>query len=417
MAKLSKKIVIKKINELVVYGNNPRINDEAVDAVAASIQAFVFRNPILIDSNNVIVAGHTRLKASQKLGIEEVPCIVIDDLTDDEVRALRLADNKTAELARWDMGKLSEEIKNIDMDLLQFGFEDLLDKLDDEPEEDDFAEDEELPEVPYSQKGDLFLLGNHRLICGDSTKLEDVKTLVGEAQVDLLFTDPPYNVDYEGSTGMKIQNDKQDNDSFFKFLTSAFQNAFEVLKPGAAFYVCHSDVEELNFLLAVKNAGFHMSQIIIWLKNSLVLGRKDYHSRNEPILYGWKEGAGHYFIDDRTQDTIWEYDKPKHNDLHPTMKPIPLVARAIKNSSRRGENVLDLFGGSGTTLIAAEQDGRNAFLVEIDEKYVDVIVKRYIRYIGSLDGCFLIRNGEKIPLSEIEDYQVLQKDEELSDKA
>ncbi len=414
MAKPSEKIVNRKVSELKEYGNNPRINDEAVEAVANSIKEFGFKNPIIIDSNNVIVAGHTRLKACKRLGIVEVPCIVCDDLTEDQIKAFRLADNKTAEIAKWDMGKLSDEIKTIDMDLLQFGFDDLIDKLDDDTEEDEFDESEELPENPFSKKGDIFLLGKHRLICGDSTKPEDVHALVDGNQIDLLFTDPPYNVDYEGATGMKIQNDKQDNDSFFKFLTLAFNNAFEVLKPGAAFYVCHSDVEELNFLLAVKNAGFHFSQIIIWLKNSLVLGRKDYHSRNEPILYGWKEGAGHYFIDDRTQDTIWEYDKPKVNDLHPTMKPIPLVARAIKNSSRRDESVLDLFGGSGTTLIAAEQTGRKAFLVEIDEKYVDVIVKRYLRLVGSYKDCYLLRDGKKTPLGQIEDYKVLQSEDFLA---
>ena len=408
MAKLSKKIAIKKISELVAYGNNPRINDEAVDAVAASIQAFGFRNPILIDSNNVIVAGHTRLKASQKLGIEEVPCIVIDDLTDDEVRALRLADNKTAELARWDMGKLSEEIKNIDMDLLQFGFEDLLDKIDDDTEEDDFDEADELPEVPYAKQGDVFLLGNHKVICGDSTDESVVDKLIDGKQIDMIFTDPPYNVDIENADGLTIQNDNQSDEDFYNFLLKAFNNMFRVIKPGGSIYCFHADSEGFNFRKAFKEAGFKLAECLIWVKNSLVLSRQDYHWRHEPCLYGWKEGASHYFIDDRAQDTVWEYDKPKKNDLHPTMKPIPLVARAIKNSSRRNENILDLFGGSGTTLIASEQVGRNALLVELDERYVDVIVKRYIKYTGSLDGCFLIRGGEKIELSSIEDYRIPQ---------
>lgn len=403
----SEKIVMKKITELIAYDNNPRLNDEAVDAVANSIKAFGFRNPILIDKNNVIIAGHTRLLASKKLGLEYVPCIVIDDLSEDEVKALRLADNKTAEIAKWDMGKLAVEIKNIDMDLLQFGFEDLINKLDKEVKDDDFDEAEELPENPYSQKGDIFLLGNNRVMCGDSTDEESVNKLVDGKQVDMIFTDPPYNVDYEGSTGMKIQNDKQADEDFFAFLLKAFKNMFNVSKPGASIYCFHADSEGLNFRRAFKEAGFKLAECLIWVKNSLVLSRQDYHWRHEPCLYGWKEGASHYFIDDRTQDTIWEYNKPKANDLHPTMKPLELVGRAIKNSSKMKDTILDLFGGSGSTLIAASQINRNAYLMELDEKYVDVIVKRYIRAVGSYEGCFLLRNGEKMPLADIADYQVL----------
>lgn len=403
----SEKIVMKKITELIAYDNNPRLNDEAVDAVANSIKAFGFRNPILIDNNNVIIAGHTRLLASKKLGLEYVPCIVIDDLSEDEVKALRLADNKTAEIAKWDMGKLAVEIKNIDMDLLQFGFEDLINKLDKEVKDDDFDEAEELPENPYSQKGDIFLLGNSRVMCGDSTDDESVNKLVDGKQVDMIFTDPPYNVDYEGSTGMKIQNDKQADEDFFAFLLKAFKNMYAVAKPGASIYCFHADSEGLNFRRAFKEAGFKLAECLIWVKNSLVLSRQDYHWRHEPCLYGWKEGASHYFIDDRTQDTIWEYNKPKANDLHPTMKPLELVGRAIKNSSKMKDTILDLFGGSGSTLIAASQINRNAYLMELDEKYVDVIVKRYIRAVGSYEGCFLLRNGEKIPLADIADFQVL----------
>ena len=243
-------------------------------------------------------------------------------------------------------------------------------------------------------------------MCGDSTINEDVKKLVDGDVIDMIFTDPPYNVDYEGSSGMKIQNDKQKDEDFYNFLSLAFNNMFEAVKPGGAIYCCHADIEGLNFRTAFKNAGFKLSECLIWVKNSLVLGRNDYHWRHEPILYGWREGAGHYFVDDRTQDTIWEYNKPKANNLHPTMKPLELVGKAIKNSSRKNEHVLDLFGGSGSTLIACEQIQRNAYLMELDEKYVDVIVKRYLRFVQSYEGCFLIRDGEKIPLSTIADYQV-----------
>ena len=399
-------VIHLKVSDLIAYENNPRKNDDAVDAVASSIKSFGFKVPVIVDSNNVIIAGHTRVKACKKLGITEVPCVIADDLTEDQIKAFRLADNKTSELAEWDLDKLSEELKFIEMDMSQFGFEDLEQELDREVLEDEFDENEAVSENPYSRKGDIFILGNHKLMCGDSTINDDVKKLVNGKQVDMIFTDPPYNVDYEGSTGMKIQNDKQKDEDFYNFLSSAFNNMFECVKPGGVIYCCHADTEGLNFRTAFKNAGFKLAECLIWVKNSLVLGRQDYHWRHEPILYGWKEGAGHYFVDDRTQDTIWEYNKPKANNLHPTMKPLELVGKAIKNSSKRNESVLDLFGGSGSTLIACEQIQRNAFLMELDERYVDVIVKRYLRFIQSYEGCYLIRDGEKIPLESIKDYQV-----------
>lgn len=399
-------IVTKKTSDLIEYDNNPRNNDAAVEAVANSIREFGFKVPIVIDKNNVIVAGHTRLKACKALGILEVPCIVADDLTEDQIKAFRLADNKTSELADWDLEKLSNELKFIDLDMEQFGFEDLDDLVENEVEEDDFDETEELPENPYSEKGDIYVLKGHRLMCGDSTDTEQVKKLVDGAVVDMIFTDPPYNVDYEGSTGMKIQNDKQADEDFYEFLFKAFTNMAESVKPGGAIYCCHADTEGLNFRSAFKNAGFKLAECLVWVKNSLVLGRQDYHWRHEPILYGWKEGAGHYFVDDRTQDTVWEYNKPKANDLHPTMKPLELVARAIKNSSKKNELVLDLFGGSGSTMIASEQIQRKSYLMELDERYVDVIVKRYLRFVKNYDDCYLIRNGENIPLVNIEQFKI-----------
>ena len=394
------------VNDLIEYENNPRKNDDAVSAVAKSIKEFGFKVPVIIDSNNVIIAGHTRVKACKQLGITVVPCVIADDLTEDQVKAFRLADNKVAELAEWDLDKLNEELMFIDLDMSQFGFEDLENELDRDVLEDEFDEEEELPVNPYSKKGDIFILGNHKLMCGDSTVNADVKKLVDGSRIDLLFTDPPYNVDYTGSSGMKIQNDKQKDEDFYNFLSLAFNNMYEVTKPGGVIYCCHADTEGLNFRSAFKNAGFKLAECLIWVKNSLVLGRQDYHWRHEPILYGWKEGAGHYFVDDRTQDTILEYNKPKANNLHPTMKPLELVGKAIKNSSRTNENVLDLFGGSGSTLIACEQIKRNAYLMELDEKYVDVIVKRYLRFVQSYEGCYLIRDGVKTPLSTISDYQV-----------
>lgn len=421
MPKSSEQIVIKKIDELVAYDNNPRLNNEAVDAVAASIKAFGFRNPIIVDTKNVIIAGHTRILAAKKLGLNKVPCIIVDDLSEDEIKALRLADNKTAEIAKWDMGKLAVEIKNIDMDLLQFGFQDLIDKLEDDVKDDDFDEEEEIPENPYSQRGDIYLLGQHRLMCGDSTSAEEVKTLMDGKLADLIETDPPYNVaigkkgkqykergGYDcGMTDRTILNDDMDDASFREFLDKVMVNFYNSIKPGGSIYVFHADTEGFNFRGAFKDAGFKLSECLIWKKNNFVLGRCPYHYIHEPILFGWKEGAAHYFVDDRTQTTILEYDRPKASELHPTMKPVPLVTKLITNSSHRGDLVLDLFGGSGTTLIACDQIGRKAYLMELDEKYVDVIVRRYLKSVGSYDNCFLIRDGKQIPLTDIPEFKVL----------
>ena len=399
-------IVMKQVTELKEYENNPRNNEAAIDAVAKSIEEFGFKVPIVITKENVIIAGHTRLKASLKLGLSTVPCIVADDLTEGQIKAFRLADNKTAELATWDFSKLESELASIEMDMSQFGFEDLESDVPDNATDDDFDPSEEISETPYTQKDDIYLLGNHRVMCGDATIKESVDKLIQNDKVDLTFTDPPYNVDYEGTAG-KIMNDKMEDNTFYLFLFQAFKNIFDHTKPGGAIYVCHADTEGLNFRNAYKNAGFKLAECLIWVKNALVLGRQDYHWRHEPILYGWKEGAAHYFVDDRTQDTIWEYNKPKKNEEHPTMKPLELCGRAIANSSRVGEIVLDLFGGSGSTMIASDQLQRKARLMELDERFVDVIVKRYIKYKGSSDDCYLIRNGEKISLSTIEDFQNL----------
>ena len=398
-------VVMKKIADIHAYENNPRKNDNAVDAVAASIKNFGFKQPIVIDKNNVIVAGHTRVKAALRLGLTEVPCVIADDLTDEQVKAFRLADNKTAELAEWDLDKLSEELKFIDMDMEEFGFEDLEKELERDVLEDNFDENEQLPEVPYAKSGDVFILGRHRLMCGDSTKADNVKTLMDGKTADMVFTDPPYNVDYEGTAG-KIMNDKQDEESFFKFLSDAFANMYASLKAGGAIYCCHADTEGLNFRTAFTKAGFKLAECLIWEKDTFVFGRQDYHWKHEPILYGWKDGAAHYFVDDRTQDTIWNFPKPKANDLHPTMKPLELVGKAIKNSSRKNEIILDLFAGSGSTLIASEQIERKAYLMELDERYVDVIVKRYLRFVQSYENSYLIRDGIKTPLADIACYHI-----------
>ena len=395
---------MKKPSELFEYDNNPRNNDSAVEAVSNSIKEFGFKVPLVITKDNVIIAGHTRLKASLKLGIATVPCIIADDLTEAQIKAFRLVDNKTSELATWDLGRLEDELEKIEMDMIQFGFEDFHSDVPDNASDDDFDPTDDIPEIPFSELGDIYQLGPHRVMCGDSTKKQDVLKLLDKSTIDMIFTDPPYNVDYEGTAG-KIKNDKMEDNSFYLFLFDAFSNMFEATKEGGAIYVCHADTEGLNFRNAYKNAGFKLAECLVWVKNALVLGRQDYHWRHEPILYGWKEGAAHYFVEDRTQDTIWEYNKPKRNDEHPTMKPLELVGRAISNSSRVGEKVLDLFGGSGSTMIASDQLQRIGYLMELDERFVDVIVKRYIRHKKSNEECFLIRHGKKIPLNTIEEFQ------------
>jgi DNA modification methylase len=399
------KIVIKKVTQLSEYENNPRHNEEAIEAVANSIKSFGFKVPIVITSDHVIIAGHTRLKAAISLDLEEVPCIIADDLSEDQIKAFRLADNKTAELATWDFTKLENELIDIDMDMLQFGFEELEEGLPDNASDDDFDIDEEIPETPFSHPGDIYELGGHRVMCGDSTSEADVSELVDGKQVDMIFTDPPYNVDYEGTAG-KIKNDKMEDNNFYLFLYDAFNNMFQYIKPGGAIYVCHADTEGLNFRNAFKNAGFKLAECLIWVKNALVLGRQDYHWRHEPILYGWKEGAAHYFVDDRSQDTIWEYNKPRKNEEHPTMKPLELVGKAIANSSRRHETILDLFGGSGSTMIASDQLDRKSCLMELDERFVDVIVKRYIKHKETNEDCYLIRNGKRSKLSSFDVFEI-----------
>ena len=402
-------ILMININEIIPYEHNPRKNDDAVEAVANSIKNFGFKSPIVVDKNMVIVNGHTRHKASQLLGLTMVPVIVASDLTEEQCRALRLADNKTAEIAKWDKKLLQQELESIDweglqMEMTDFGFDNIFDSQPQEVIHDDFDEGQYISATPYSMQGDIYLLGNHRIMCGDSTNPEMVKELLNGARADMIFTDPPYNVNYEGSDGQSIQNDNMANEDFYNFLLSVYKNMFDSVKEGGSIYVCHADSEGLNFRKAFIDAGFKLAQCLIWVKNSFTMGRQDYQWQHEPILYGWKPGAGHYFVDDRSLSTVWFYDKPKHNDLHPTMKPLELVGQGINNGSLKGQLVLDLFGGSGSTLIASEQAGRINYSMELDEKYADVIIKRFIRFKGSTEGCFIIRDGIQTPLKDIEEF-------------
>lgn len=373
------------IDKIKPYENNPRDNEAGVDAVANSIDEFGWQQPIVVDKNNVIIVGHTRYLAAKKLGLKKIPVKVATGLTPEQVKAYRLADNKTGELTDWDNDLLNDELSDIlDIDMGDFGFDLDLDNDDEneEAQEDDF--DEEPPENPNSKLGQIYQLGRHRLMCGDSTKPEDVKKLVGGVQCDLLLTDPPYNVAYEGKqkSKMTIKNDRQEDGDFYKFLFDAFTAAKENMKQGAAFYIWYASAEAANFNNAANDAGLSVREELIWEKNNLVMGRQDYQWKHEPCLYGWAEGGSHAWYSDRKQTTVMHFDKPQRSDLHPTMKPIALFDYQIKNSTKSGDTVLDLFGGSGTTIMACEQNGRNACVMEYDPKYVDVIIKRWEEFTG-----------------------------------
>lgn len=375
-------IIIKGIDEIRPYENNPRVNDGAVGAVAESIREFGFQQPIVVDRDGVIIAGHTSYKAAQKLGLTEVPVVVAGNMTDEQVRAYRLADNKTGELAEWDFSALEEELAGIgELDMSLFGFEPKEMKEPEEITEDDY--EEEPPEVPKARVGDIYQFGRHRLMCGDSTDVQAVQKLC-QGQVDILLTDPPYGVDYTGKTkdALKIQNDAKTDEALRDMLADAFSAANVVMKPGAVFYIWHADSKSLVFRLACQMAGWEVRQVLIWAKNTMVMGRQDYQWKHEPCLYGWKEGAGHLWASDRKQTTLLEFDRPTKNKEHPTMKPVKLFDYQIQNNTKGGDVVLDLFGGSGTTIIACEQDGRCARVMELDPRYVDVIIDRWEKLTG-----------------------------------
>lgn len=388
------------IGRLIEYARNPRKNDHAVDQVAAAIHEFGFRVPIIAKSDGTIVDGHLRLKAAKKLGMMDVPVVLADDLTPAQIKAFRLSVNKIAELADWDNELLSlelAELRDLDFNLELIGFsdEELADLLA-EPTE-GLTEDDAAPEVQavaITKPGDVWLMGKHRLLCGDSCSLADMEKLTAGQAVDMWLTDPPYNVAYgagaafknKGDGGARIEktilNDDMSDENFRQFLRDAFVTADTVMKAGAVFYIWHADTEGFNFRGACQDAGWTVRQCLIWKKSSLVMGRQDYQWKHEPCLYGWKDGAGHLWSADRKQTTILEFDKPASNDVHPTMKPVALFEYQMLNNTKGGDIVLDSFGGSGTTLIAAEKNGRIARLMELDPKYCDVIIRRWQAFSG-----------------------------------
>lgn len=398
-----------KIADLVPASYNPRKalkpGDKEYEKIKRSIEEFGYCEPVIVNSDMTIIGGHQRVTVLKDLGYSEIDCIVID-IDKTKERALNIALNKiTGEWNKELLADLIAELQDSDFDVTFTGFdppeiEQLMNSVHDkEIVEDDFDIDSQLQQPTVTREGDLWLLGEHRLVCGDSTLPETYDLLMAGRKANLVVTDPPYNVDYEGSAG-KIKNDKMAEEQFEKFLFAAYVNMEQNMMDDASIYVFHSDSHGLAFRRAFEEAGFYLSGCCIWKKNSLVLGRSPYQWLHEPVLFGWKKGGRHQWYADRKQTTVWEYDKPKKNDLHPTMKPVNLIAYPIKNSSMSNCIVLDPFGGSGSTLVAADQLKRICYTVELDPKYADVIVNRYLAQVGSDEKIFLVRDGQKIPYAE-----------------
>lgn len=393
MSKITFHTEQRKIADLIPASYNPRkMTEDQVKQLTASLEKYDLAEIPVINTDNTILAGHQRLKIMASLGRDaEVIDVRVPNrtLTEEECKEYNIRSNKNT--GEWDFELLANNFD--EQMLLDIGFTEFelgMDSLDMDPEDDETPEP---PVEPKSQLGDLYELGGHRVLCGDSTKIYEVETLMNGRKADMVFTDPPYNVNYEGSNGLKIENDNKTDGDFYTFLLDAFVNYSMTLKAGGAIYVCHADLEGLNFRKAFKDAGFSLKSSIIWNKNAMVMGRADYQWKHEPILYGWKEGAAHSWFGDRKQTTVWDIQKPQKNGDHPTMKPVELVAKAIMNSSKQEDIVLDLFLGSGSTLIASEKVGRVCYGMELDPQYVDVIVSRYCKYTGNNK---IIKNGQPI---------------------
>ena len=375
-------IQYRRLDEITPYDKNAKTHDQTqINNVAESIKRYGFVQPIVVDRDGVIVIGHCRALAAKKLGMKSVPCVCVDDLTPEQVNALRLVDNKSNE-SPWDFDLLADELEG--PDLTGFDFDWGLPEEETKEIEEDEAPEVDETQPPVTKTGDVWKLGRHRLMCGDSTSTECVQKLMGGLQADLLLTDPPYGVDYTGKTkdALKIENDAKSDDDFIAFLRSAFEAADSAMKPGAVFYIWHADSKAYVFRMACQMVGWEVRQVLIWVKNAMVMGRQDYQWKHEPCLYGWKSGAGHLWASDRKQTTVLEFDRPTKNKEHPTMKPVVLFDYQIKNNTKGGDIVLDLFAGSGTTVIACEQNGRTAYVMEYDPKYCDVIVKRWENLTG-----------------------------------
>ena len=378
--------------------------------IRSSLREFGFINPVIIDGDKNVIAGHGRLMAAKEEGIEEVPCVLVDYLSEAQKKAYILADNRLAMDAGWDEQLLKIEIESLqaeEFNVSLTGFDEkeiadlFADDNDPDVEDDDFDLNEALEKATFVERGDVWHVGRHLLMCGDATSTEDVDKLMGDKRANLIVTDPPYGVSFKSSDGLSIQNDSIKGDEFYEFLLKAFQNMATHLEKGGAAYVFHADTEGLNFRKAFIDAGFHLAGCCIWVKNSLVLGRSDYQWQHEPVLYGFLQNGKHPWYSDRSQTTIWNFNKPKRNKNHPTSKPLDLLGYPIRNSSQENGIVIDTFGGSGSTLMACEQANRICFTMELDEKYASVILRRYVEDTGDIENVYVERNGEKLMYADL----------------
>ncbi len=411
MGKTTTQMQLVPLSKLVPYVNNARTHSpEQITKLRSSLREFGFVNPVIIDQDFGIIAGHGRVMAAKEEGIEEVPCVFVDYLTEAQKKAYILADNRFAQDAGWDEELLRIEIESLqgaDFDISLTGFDpdELTDLFagdsDSDVKDDDFDLSTALEKAAFVKKGDIWTVGRHRLMCGDATSADDVAALMDGKRANLVVTDPPYGVSFKNSDGLTIENDSIKGDEFYQFLLAAFKNVVANLEKGGVAYVFHADTEGLNFRRAFQDAGFHLAGCCIWVKNSLVLGRSDYQWQHEPVLYGFLQNGKHPWYSDRKQTTIWSYDKPKRNKNHPTSKPLDLLGYPICNSSQENGIVIDTFGGSGSTLMACEQSGRICYMLELDEKYASVILRRYVEDTGDADGVYVIRDGERIPYADL----------------
>lgn len=411
MGKTTTEMQLVPLSKLVPYVNNARTHSpEQLMKLRSSLREFGFINPVIIDRDFNVIAGHGRIMAAKEEGITEVPCVFVDYLTEAQKKAYILADNRMALDAGWDEELLRIEIESLqgadfDVSLTGFGEDELADLFAGDSEkdvkDDGFDLSAALEKASFVERGDIWTVGRHRLMCGDATSAEDVAALMDGKKANLIVTDPPYGVSFKSSGGLTIQNDSMKGDEFYTFLYNSFSCMVEHLESGGAAYVFHADTEGLNFRKAFIDAGFHLAGVCIWVKNSLVLGRSDYQWQHEPVLYGFLKNGKHRWYSDRKQTTIWNYDKPKRNKNHPTSKPLDLLAYPICNSSQENAIVLDTFGGSGSTMMACEQTDRICHMMELDEKYASVILRRYVEDMRDSENVYVERGGEKIPYSAL----------------
>lgn len=407
--KTTTELNLVSIDKLIPYVNNARTHSpEQINKLRASLREFGFINPVIIDKAFNIIAGHGRVLAARAEGIQEIPCVLVDYLTEAQKKAYILADNRMAMDAGWDEELLKVELESLegeafDLSLTGFDEKELADlfKEDSEIQDDDYDLTAALEKASFVEKGDRWIVGRHVLYCGDATNEEDVNKLMEDKKANLILTDPPYGVSFCSSAGLKIQNDSLKNEDFYNFLLKAFKNMVTHVEAGASAYIFHADTEGLNFRTAFVDAGFHLAGCCIWKKDSLVLGRSDYQWQHEPVLYGFLKNGKHNWYSDRKQTTIWEFAKPKRSENHPTSKPLDLLSYPIKNSSQENAIVIDTFGGSGSTLMACELTNRICYTMELDEKYASVILRRYVENGGNPEGVYCIRNGEKVMYDDV----------------